>query len=42
MDATERAHRIWRRLLADYERPPLDAAIDEQLTEFVAKRKEQT
>ena len=42
VDATERAHRIWRRLLADYERPPLDAAIDEQLTEFVAKRKEQT
>ena len=42
LDATERAHRIWRRLLADYEQPPLDCAIDEQLTEFVAKRKEQT
>jgi trimethylamine--corrinoid protein Co-methyltransferase len=42
VDATERAHRIWRSLLADYEQPPLDAAIDEQLTEFVAKRKEQS
>ncbi len=41
VDATERAHRIWRRLLADYERPPLDSAVDEALTEFVAKRKEQ-
>jgi trimethylamine--corrinoid protein Co-methyltransferase len=40
VDATERAHRIWRRLLADYERPPLDDAVDEALTEFVAKRKE--
>jgi trimethylamine:corrinoid methyltransferase-like protein len=27
-------------LLADYERPPLDSAVDEELTEFVAKRKE--
>jgi trimethylamine--corrinoid protein Co-methyltransferase len=41
VDATERAHRIWRRLLADHERPALDPAIDEALTEFVAKRKEQ-
>lgn len=39
VDATERAHRIWRRLLADYEQPPLDAAIDEALTDFVARRK---
>lgn len=41
VDATERAHRIWRRLLADYERPPLDPAIDEALTEFVARRKQE-
>jgi trimethylamine:corrinoid methyltransferase-like protein len=26
--------------LADYEQPPLDEAIDEELTEFVAHRKE--
>jgi trimethylamine--corrinoid protein Co-methyltransferase len=39
VDATERAHRIWRRLLDDYQQPPLDAAIDEALTAFVARRK---
>jgi len=33
VDATERAHRIWRTLLAGYEQPPLDAAIDEALTQ---------
>jgi trimethylamine--corrinoid protein Co-methyltransferase len=39
LDATERAHRIWRRLLDEYEQPPLDDAIDEALTDFVARRK---
>ena len=33
----ERANVIWKRLLADYE-PPLDAAIDEALRAFMAKR----
>jgi len=41
VDATERAHQIWRRLLADYERPPLDDAVDEALTDFVSRRKQQ-
>jgi trimethylamine--corrinoid protein Co-methyltransferase len=41
VDATERAHRIWRRLLAEYERPPLDTAVDEALTDFVERRKRQ-
>ena len=41
VDATERAHRIWRRLLADYEQPPLDPAVDEALTDFVERRKRQ-
>jgi trimethylamine--corrinoid protein Co-methyltransferase len=39
VDATERAHRIWRRLLDDYEPPTLDAGVDEALTGFVARRK---
>ena len=39
VDATERAHRIWRELLEHYEQPPLDDAVDTQLTEFVARRK---
>jgi trimethylamine--corrinoid protein Co-methyltransferase len=41
VDTTERAHRIWRQLLERYERPPLDPAVDEQLTEYVARRKQQ-
>ena len=36
-----RAHRIWRSLVDDYEQPPLDTAIDDELTDFVARRKQQ-
>ena len=39
VDAAQRANRIWKQLLAEYEQPPLDPALDEQLTEFVARRK---
>jgi trimethylamine--corrinoid protein Co-methyltransferase len=39
VDTAHRANRIWKQLLAEYEQPPLDPAIDEQLTEFVARRK---
>jgi len=38
-DTLERANRVWRQLLAESESPPLDAAIDEALTDFVARRK---
>jgi trimethylamine---corrinoid protein Co-methyltransferase len=34
-----RATRRWQRLLADYEPPPLDVAIDEALREYVVRRK---
>ncbi len=37
--ATQWANRIWKRLLAEYEAPPLDPAIDEALADFVARRK---
>jgi trimethylamine--corrinoid protein Co-methyltransferase len=37
--ATERAHTLYKQILADYEEPPLDPAIDEELAAFVAKRK---
>jgi trimethylamine--corrinoid protein Co-methyltransferase len=37
--ATERANARYRRLLQDYQAPPLDPAVDEALTEFVTKRK---
>lgn len=39
MDSAQRANKIWKRLLRDYEPPPLDPAIAEALREYVAKRK---
>ena len=38
--ATMRACVLWKRLLADYEPPPMDPAIDEALQAFMARRKE--
>jgi len=38
-DSAQRAHERWKKLLADYEPPPIDAAILEALNEFVARRK---
>jgi trimethylamine--corrinoid protein Co-methyltransferase len=37
--APMKANRIWKQILASYERPPLDPAIDEALKEFVVHRK---
>ena len=37
--APQRANRIWKKLLAEYQQPPLDPAIDEALREFVDRRK---
>jgi trimethylamine--corrinoid protein Co-methyltransferase len=39
LDAAQRANAIWKRMLRDYEAPPLDPGIDEALAEFIAKRK---
>jgi trimethylamine---corrinoid protein Co-methyltransferase len=41
LDATMRANRIWKALLADYQQPALDPAVAEELEAFVARRKEQ-
>jgi len=38
-DAATRANRKWKAMLADYEAPPLDIAIDEELRDFIARRK---
>jgi trimethylamine--corrinoid protein Co-methyltransferase len=38
-DATQRANKIWKKMLAEYEAPPLDPGVDEALTEFMAKKK---
>ncbi len=37
----ERANKIWKKILAEFEAPPIDPAIDEELQAFVAKRKEE-
>lgn len=39
LDAAQRAHRKWKELLAAYEQPPIDPAVNEALREFVARRK---
>jgi trimethylamine--corrinoid protein Co-methyltransferase len=39
LDAAQRANGIWKRMLREYEAPPLDEGIDEALLEFIAKRK---
>jgi trimethylamine--corrinoid protein Co-methyltransferase len=41
VDATQRANRIWKQLLAAYEPPPLEASNAEAIEAFVAKRKEE-
>ena len=35
----QRANRIWKAILAEYEPPPMDEAIREELADFVARRK---
>jgi trimethylamine---corrinoid protein Co-methyltransferase len=39
LDAAQRANKIWKRMLAGYEPPPIDPAIDDALLEFIARRK---
>ncbi len=39
LDTAQRANVLWKKMLADYEDPPLDPAIDEALTVFIAKKK---
>jgi trimethylamine--corrinoid protein Co-methyltransferase len=39
LDAAQRANVLWKRQLAAYEPPPIDATIDQELREFIARRK---
>jgi trimethylamine--corrinoid protein Co-methyltransferase len=39
LDAPRRANRKWKRMLAEYEPPPIDPAVDEALRDFVARKK---
>ena len=40
-DMRQRAFERWNQLLKDYEAPPIDPAIDDELQAFVARRKEE-
>ncbi|MGF1608215.1 MAG: trimethylamine methyltransferase family protein [Kiloniellales bacterium] len=37
--AAQRANAIWKQLLAEYQQPPIDPAVDEALKDYVARRK---
>ena len=39
LDASQRANAIWKQRLAEYVPPPIDAAVDEQMRDFIARRK---
>ncbi len=38
-DMQQRAYECWKRMLAEYEAPPIDPAIDDALLEYIASRK---
>lgn len=40
-DAEQRANRLWKQVLSEYEEPKLDEAVDEELREFVERRKQE-
>jgi trimethylamine--corrinoid protein Co-methyltransferase len=39
LDAAQRANAIWKRMLRDYEAPPIDPGVDEALLDYIARRK---
>jgi trimethylamine--corrinoid protein Co-methyltransferase len=39
-DAFQRANGLWKKMLADYEAPAIDPAIDEALLAFIREKKE--
>jgi trimethylamine---corrinoid protein Co-methyltransferase len=41
LDTAQRANRKWKQLLASYQPPALDGAIEAELTDFMARRKRQ-
>ncbi len=39
LDAVQRANKIYKKTIAEYEAPPIDDAIDAELLDFIARRK---
>jgi trimethylamine--corrinoid protein Co-methyltransferase len=40
LDTAQRANKIWKQALSEYQKPPMEESIVEELEAFVAKRKE--
>ncbi len=38
-DMAQRANAMWKRMLREYEAPPIDPAVDEALLDFIQRRK---
>jgi len=38
-DTAQRANALWKKMLAEYEPPPLDDAVDEELREWIERKK---
>jgi len=38
-DAAQRANAVWKRMLTEYQAPPIDPGTDEALLDFIARRK---
>ena len=38
-DLAQRANAVWKKNLAEYEMPPMDAAVDEAILDYVNRRK---
>jgi len=39
LTAEQRANRVWKRMLAEYQDPGIDPAKDEAMLDFIARRK---
>jgi trimethylamine--corrinoid protein Co-methyltransferase len=39
LDTARRANTLWKQMLAEYQRPPMDPAVEEALNDYVARRK---
>ena len=39
LDAAQRANKLWKKMLEEYEAPPIDPGIDEALRDFIERKK---
>lgn len=40
-DLSQRANALWKKILSEYEEPPLDESVEEELRAFISRRKEE-